>query len=116
MEDKDKQQAGNKDWSIHEFKQPKKEITSPDDLEKFKKNKLYQKLMEYIVDLQRSVTSKKISATQKNKKFENIVGMIEDFEKLVDEVPPIQQPMRFGNKAFRNLHEKYQQVMGNKNF
>lgn len=109
MEDKESKSQNKKDWSIHEFKTPKKEITSPEDLEKFKKSKLYQKLMEYICELQRSVTSKKISATKKNSKFDHIVEMVENFEKLVEEVPPIQQPMRFGNKAFKTLHEKYQQ-------
>lgn len=33
-----------------------------------------------------------------------------DLFNLIDEYPPIQQPMRFGNKAFRSWHERLQAV------
>lgn len=32
---------------------------------------------------------------------QKILNLINDLSKLVDEIPPIQQPMRFGNKSFR---------------
>jgi hypothetical protein len=33
---------------------------------------------------------------------------------MVDEVPPVDQPMRFGNKAFRTLIEKMNETIENK--
>jgi Phosphotyrosyl phosphatase activator len=102
--------TNTKDWEKHEFREPKKELTSPEDLEKFKKSSSYKKLMEFFCDLQQSVTSKKISDTPKNEKFEKLSKMLDDFDKWIDETPPIQQPMRFGNKAFRTWHDKIGKV------
>jgi serine/threonine-protein phosphatase 2A activator len=95
-----------KDWSDHKFRELKKELAAPEDLEKFKKSQSYTRIMEFISDLQQSVTSKKISDTPKNEKFNNIVKMLDDLDQWIDEIPPIQQPMRFGNKAYRTWHER----------
>ena len=35
-----------------------------------------------------------------------LVSMLDDFMGWVDEIPPIEQPMRFGNKAFRTWYTK----------
>jgi len=36
--------------------------------------------------------------------------MLKQFTSWVDEIPPIQQPMRFGNKAFRTWHARVTEV------
>lgn len=36
---------------------------------------------------------------------------LDSVTKLVDEVPPVDQPMRFGNKAFRTLIEKMNETI-----
>ncbi|CAN0402789.1 unnamed protein product, partial [Phaeothamnion confervicola] len=36
----------------------------------------------------------------------HIVGMMETMAGWVDEIPALQQPMRFGNKAFRTWHQR----------
>jgi len=35
-----------------------------------------------------------------------VMEWLAEVSKLCDEVPPVEQPMRFGNKAFRTLIEK----------
>ena len=35
-----------------------------------------------------------------------IVDFLNVIDKWVDEIPPLEQPMRFGNKAFRTLIDK----------
>jgi len=35
-----------------------------------------------------------------------IVAFFDKLQKLTDEIPPIQQPMRFGNKAFRQWYQR----------
>lgn len=39
-----------------------------------------------------------------------LYNMIATLEQWVDEIPPVQQPMRFGNKAFRSWLDKVHQV------
>jgi hypothetical protein len=36
--------------------------------------------------------------------------MLDDFDRFIDEIPPIEQPMRFGNKAFRVWYDKVKEV------
>lgn len=107
-------QTGNqdtiKDWSQHEFKTPKKDLSAIEQMEAFKKSKTYSNYMQFVADLQQSVTSKKISETPQDPKFDPLVKMLDDFRDWIDEIPPIQQPMRFGNKSFRTWHDKVQAV------
>lgn len=39
-----------------------------------------------------------------------LVAMLETLMKWVDEVPPIEQPQRFGNKAFRAWSDRVRDV------
>lgn len=103
-------QTTQKDWSKHEFRAPKKDLSAIEQMEAFKKSKTYMEYMQFVADLQQSVTSKKISETPADPKFEPIVKMLDDLEHWIEEIPPIQQPMRFGNKAFRDWHDKVQAV------
>lgn len=41
---------------------------------------------------------------------EGILNTIEALNRLLEETPPIDQPQRFGNKAFRNWYEKLKTV------
>lgn len=40
----------------------------------------------------------------------NLVKLLETLDSWIDEFPPVDQPQRFGNKAFRSWFEKLQQV------
>lgn len=39
-----------------------------------------------------------------------MIGVLKTLDKWIDEIPPIQQPMRYGNKAFRTWHKKVKEV------
>lgn len=39
-----------------------------------------------------------------------IVQMLDKFDKWIDEIPPTEQPQRFGNKSFKIWHEKLHDV------
>lgn len=39
-----------------------------------------------------------------------VLTMLETLSKWVDEIPPIQQPQRFGNQAFRTWFNKLKEV------
>lgn len=40
----------------------------------------------------------------------NVVGMLDEFDEWITQIPPTEQPQRFGNKSFRLWHERLQQV------
>lgn len=47
-----------------------------------------------------------ISASYKLQSLKPIYTYLETLDKWVDEIPPVEQPMRFGNKAFRTWYDK----------
>ena len=42
--------------------------------------------------------------------MDKLTGILDTLLAWVDEVPPVKQPMRFGNKAFRTWHAKVAEV------
>ena len=99
-----------KDWSQHKFILPTKQIITPEDVERFKKTKIFAQFMTFIQELQKSVESKSKSSTSPNPKFSSLVLFLETIDLLINEIPPLQQQMRYGNKAFRTWHERVQLV------
>ena len=98
------------DLANHEFVVPEKKITSSDQLQIWKSSSTYSEYMKFLVKLQESVQSKSISQTKLRPKFKPWLDLIQSLKDLVDEVKPIEQTMRFGNKAFKTWHEKAMKV------
>lgn len=94
------------DWSKHTWVTPQKLIKEVGDLEVFKGSESYKNYVNFVMRLQMTVESKPISATPENPKFKLFLEFLDRLIKLVDEVPPIQQKMRFGNTAFKDWHSK----------
>ena len=44
-------------------------------------------------------------------KVKQLTEFIRNMQIWIDEIPPIKQPMRFGNKAFRLWHDRLLQVV-----
>lgn len=103
------------DWSKHKWVEPEKLIKEQQDLEKFKKSQSHNEYMNFVMALQHSVEGKGASKTQLSPKFKLFIELIQRLNKLVDEVPPIQQKMRFGNTAFKTWHQKAMEI-GNEFF
>lgn len=43
-----------------------------------------------------------------------ICAVLREMEGWIDECPPLEQPMRFGNKAFRSWHQRLLDVRGSR--
>ena len=87
----------------HTFIQPKREILSPMDMPKWTKSKAYRDYLGFIITLNESVKGRKISdSCEVSTTCQSLVGMLDELESWVDEIPPCEQPQRFGNKAFRD--------------
>jgi len=91
---------------------PVKPIASPADLENFKTSPTFIELLEFIRLCGDTVVGISISSLTENvipdtvQKIETFMGLLYN---LVDEIPPLNQPMRFGNKAFRTWYDRLQQ-------
>lgn len=67
--------------------------------------------MGFVNILNEAVKGKKLSdGVPVSSVVEKLVELIEKLSRWVDETPPIDQPQRFGNKAFRTWWEKIRDV------
>ena len=95
----------------YNFRAPVRKLLSPPDLEMFKSSPICQEIKAFVVACAESV--KGVSLTEARAielPDDSAVLKIESYmstlEALVGEVPPLQQPMRYGNKAFRTWHAR----------
>eukprot|EP01137_Pigoraptor_chileana_P010612 Opistho-2@60428 len=81
---------------------PVKRIHRPEDVSKWQQSEAHHKLVSFILFLNDSVKGKKVSDPYPvSPIIDKLIALLDTLDKWVDEIPPIQQPMRFGNKAFR---------------
>jgi len=67
----------------------------------FLKSNACEELLTFILSLQKSVIGVRISESELTAEIQPLMEWLETIDKWIDEVPPIEQPMRFGNKSFR---------------
>ena len=97
------------EFSTHAFCAPSKVIKSQSDVEKFNKSGAARDILGFIKRLAESVigrSAKNDADFAPSPLVHKWVAFMNKLFDLVDEVPPIKQPMRFGNKAFRTWHER----------
>ncbi|KAI7901716.1 uncharacterized protein BX663DRAFT_513794 [Cokeromyces recurvatus] len=77
------------------------------DIEKFVNTKAFQRIMTFVVLLNESVMKKKVSdPCQISPQTQHILDMLDELNSWIDEFPPLENPQRFGNKAFRLWYNK----------
>lgn len=93
---------------MSQFIVPSKSIYEESDLEEFKRSKSYQDIISFIKICSESVVGLKFTTELESSSIyiEKFVHFISQLATMIDEIPPIQQPMRYGNKAFRDWHLK----------
>lgn len=85
-----------------EFVPPARKIMSMQDMVKWKNSEAYFDYMGFVMTMNEAVKGKKISDIgNMSQLVENMISMLDKLDKWIDEIPPIEQPQRFGNKAFR---------------
>lgn len=91
------------DLEKNEFIKPIKEIHKPEDMDKWRNSKAYHDLMGFILTMNELVKSKKVSDSYLiSQTVKNLIELLNTLDRWINETPPIEQPQRFGNKAFRN--------------
>ncbi|KFW77258.1 Serine/threonine-protein phosphatase 2A activator, partial [Manacus vitellinus] len=120
------------------FMIPKKEINVVSDMAKWKRSQAYADYMGFILTLNEGVRGKKLTCEYKVSEvgeelpsplqeaealsvcsldgelsklqpIEKLVALLNTLDRWIDETPPVDQPSRFGNKAFRTWYAKLDQ-------
>ncbi|PKU33306.1 serine threonine-protein phosphatase 2a activator [Limosa lapponica baueri] len=92
------------------FMIPKKEINMVSDMAKWKRSQAYADYMGFILTLNEGVRGKKLTCEYKvSEPIEKLVALLNTLDRWIDETPPVDQPSRFGNKAFRTWYAKLDQ-------
>ncbi|KAL7329431.1 Serine/threonine-protein phosphatase 2A activator 1 [Mucor circinelloides] len=77
------------------------------DIDVFIQTKAFDRIMTFVMLLNKSVMQKKISdACHISPQTQRILDMLDTFNSWIDEFPPLENPQRFGNKAFRSWTAK----------
>ncbi|XP_071111601.1 serine/threonine-protein phosphatase 2A activator-like [Haliotis cracherodii] len=98
------------DVSTHTFTQPEKIIKGAGDIPRWEKSQAYGDLIGFILTLNEAVKGKKISDTYPiSEPIQKVEGVLATLSGWIDEIPPVDQPQRFGNKAFRDFFTRLQQ-------
>lgn len=88
---------------------PEKRIKTDADLETFLRSRQFAELWAFMLRLNMSVKNKKRSAVSRSdvsKAVRRTLEMLEKLEQWVRDIPPVKQPARFGNTAFRAWHSR----------
>ena len=96
------------DWSKHTFIIPEKKVKNPELHTQWMASNAYKELIAFFTHLQTAITSKAISKTPVNQGpiYLAFYKWFQTLDNLLNECPPIKQPMRFGNRAFKDWHDK----------
>lgn len=93
-----------------EFVKPKREIRSPLDMSRWLKSQAYGEYLGFIRALNSAVHGKTMQCDyEKSENCEKVVHILETMNKWIDDCPPIDQPARFGNTAYRNWFAKLEE-------
>ncbi|KAL7693296.1 putative phosphotyrosyl phosphatase activator, PTPA, PTPA superfamily [Plasmopara halstedii] len=89
------------------YREPSRSIFAQQDLHHFLGSPAQQMILVFVKHLNESVKGKKISSEYEvSPNVKKAVDLIKEIDSWIDEIPPIQQPMRFGNKAFRTFYDR----------
>lgn len=95
------------DCEQHTFEEPKRAVLNPTDIKKWEQSCAYQDILGFITSMNIAVKGKKnSSACGTNGVISGLLNTLDTISQWVDDIPPIDQPQRYGNKAFRDLYAR----------
>lgn len=91
----------------HIFLIPKKELSKPDQMEVWEKSQAYADILGFIGAMNDSVKNKKLrDPYTMSGSVQKLSTLLEKLDCWIDNIPPVDQPQRFGNKAFKQFYDK----------
>mmetsp|Transcript_31778 Transcript_31778/g.53602 ORF Transcript_31778/g.53602 Transcript_31778/m.53602 type:complete len:325 (-) Transcript_31778:2315-3289(-) len=97
------------EFSLYSFAAPVKAINSMADFANFQKSETATKILDFVKEAAEAVAGSnnlEEDISHVSPVIRRFVSLMDNLHTLVELVPPIKQPMRFGNKAFRDWHAK----------
>lgn len=89
------------------YKIPTRKIMLPKDMLSWKSSEAYHEYVGFLIAMNEAVKRKKISdVSPKNQNISSILSLLEKLDTWITEIPPIEQPQRFGNKAFTQWYRR----------
>lgn len=88
---------------------PVKCVKSFNDMAIWEKSTAYYDIIGFINVISQAIQGKKLTTKLDASPIaDNLLRIFDDLNQLVDDTPPLDQPQRFGNKAYRDWFEKMQ--------
>uniref|UniRef100_H3CP27 Serine/threonine-protein phosphatase 2A activator n=1 Tax=Tetraodon nigroviridis TaxID=99883 RepID=H3CP27_TETNG len=114
-ETKENSGATSKDDAPNDtFMIPRKEINMVTDMGKWKQSQAYADYMGFVLSLNKVVKGKKLTCEYKvSETVQKLLQLLGTLEQWIIETPPVDQPSRFGNKAYRTWFSKLDQSTEN---
>jgi serine/threonine-protein phosphatase 2A activator len=89
------------------FVEPQKEIKNAMEMARWEQSETYYDLLGFINSVCMCIQSKSLSyKCQISPPVQKLLDMLASLEKLAMETPPVDQPQRFGNSAFKTWYQK----------
>lgn len=94
----------------HEFQVPKRGVFNPADMKQWEKSEAYLEYIGFVLTLNREVQSIPNNGVySKSGVVNGLLHVLNTLSDWIDEIPPIDQPQRFGNQAFRTFYNRLTQ-------
>ncbi|XP_054920827.1 serine/threonine-protein phosphatase 2A activator-like isoform X2 [Dermacentor andersoni] len=94
---------------VSEYVEPRRQVHMPDDMARWTKSEAYSEYVGFILALNEKIKGKKITDDLLlSEVTTKLLSVLETLDTWVHETPPIDQPQRFGNTAFRTWLKKVQ--------
>nr|XP_045609729.1 serine/threonine-protein phosphatase 2A activator-like [Procambarus clarkii] len=98
------------DCKKHQFEIPQRAVFSPEDVIKWERSNAYQDILGFLTAMNAAVKGKKLSAEcNMSPVTTGLLNLLDTLSQWIDDIPPIDQPQRYGNKAFRDFYAKLKQ-------
>jgi len=96
--------------SSHLFVKPSKQVHNFSDIARWQRSAAWHQYVGFVLVLNESVKGKPNSVQHTvSPNVQTLVSYLQSMKQWIAEIPPMQQPMRFGNKAFRDWHARMMQ-------
>ncbi|KAK9685173.1 Phosphotyrosyl phosphate activator (PTPA) protein [Popillia japonica] len=92
----------------HEYTTPAKCVKTPQDMQLWEKSEAYFEYVGFILAINEAVKGVKLSMIPQELSVtvQKLMELLDKLGMMIDQVPPIEQPQRFGNQAFRTWYQK----------
>nr|CAD7459723.1 unnamed protein product [Timema tahoe] len=91
----------------HEYMTPRRAVTSVEDMNIWKESEAYSEIIGFIIALNEAVKGKPLTIDCLLAEVpQNLLELLNKLDLWVEGTPPVEQPQRFGNQAFRTWFDR----------